>query len=295
MNIYFISPIGYYTKELFPTFIETFVSKGHSVVNDINAADVVFWDLFSWLGNFDIKVACDVINNKIPVVVFDAVDYGAMSKEKWWYHNGTRDDAWHEIIMECKTVYFMRKMDKTVSYPSWVYPYEVCYYKDHDFKPVSKEELFNRPFDICLIANTSPTRVNVVNGLKDHFKCDFILGEERLPHEAWLNRHRLSKFFISADGGGFSDERAQQLFSVSPMIKQINNQLVLNDFISGVDCIKIDEHPSREDILELSNILNNKDKLYSIYLKGIDRMKTYFSEEYRANYILETLKKAGIC
>lgn len=294
MRIYFISPIGLKTPNLFDSFIPTFIQQGHSIVEDVKDSNCVFWDLFSWLGNFDIKYLCDVINNKIPVVFFDAVDYGAMSKEKWWYFNKAKD-AWHEIINNCVTTCFMRKMDKTLDFPNWVQPYEVCYYKDHDFKPVSKEELFKRPFDICLIANTSPTRVNVVNGLKDHFKCDFILGEERLSHEAWLNRHRLSKFFISADGGGFSDERAQQLFSISPMIKQINNQLVLNDFISGVDCIKIDEHPSREDILELSNILNNKDKLYSIYLKGIERMKTYFSEEFRANYILETLKKEGIC
>lgn len=294
MRIFFLSPIGCYTKELFLTFIETFVNNGHTIVSNIEEADTIFLDLFSGLGNYDHSLVNYTRDHRLPCIIFDATDYGAMSKEIFYVNSIAH------LKIKCKIIYFMRKMDKTISYPSWIYPYEVCYYKDHDFKPISKEELFNRPVDITFIGNQSPTRNNVCNGLINHFKCDFILGEERLEHEGWLNRHRLSKFFISADGGGYTDERAQQLFSIAPMIKQRNNQLVLNDFEDVYECVKVGDYEGNGTIsaLDISNIglvISNQNWLYDMYLKGIHKMKTYFSEEFRANYILETLKKEGVC
>lgn len=288
MKIYFISPIGMKTPMLFDTFIPTFESKGHTIVSDIKECSVVFIDLCSFLGKFETEEWSYTWKNKIPVVFFDATDYGAMSKEVF------KPSFLEYFFSNCKIVYFMRKMDKTIKYPLWVFPYEIIQYPDHDFTPVSKEELFNRPYDICFIGNTSPTRENVCNGLRCHFKCDFVLGQPRIEHEEWLNRHRNSKLFLVADGGGFNDERAYQLITISTLLKQDNNQLVLNDFEDVVDCIKVNEYPTRFDIEDLQLILSESHTLYSIYLNGIKKMKKYYNPEYRANYILNVLKENGI-
>lgn len=302
MKIYFISPIGYVTPDLFSSFIPTFESKGHTIVNDVKDADVVFFDLHSRLGGYNWEVLNVVIEKEISVVFWDAWDYGGCQDEtsQWFGFNLVRgiEGSWTNFFIyaleKCKVVYFMRKMDKTLDYPSWVYPYELCYYKDHDFEPVSKEELFNRPNDICFIGNTSPTRENVIKDLKDHFKCDFSLGQERLPHEEWLNRHRQSKMFLEACGGGFGSERPYQLITIAPMLRVHSNHLIHEDFLDGEDCWEINEIPSEVNIESLKFLLNSQ-VLYQIYLKGIERMKTYFNEEYRANYILSVLKQEGIC
>jgi hypothetical protein len=40
--------------------------------------------------------------------------------------------------------------------------------------------------------------------------------------------------------------------------------------------------------------LNDKERLYEIYLKGIERIHKYFNAEYRAKYILEILEENNI-
>lgn len=301
MKIFFISPIGFKTPNLFDSFEKTFQDKGHSIVTDIKDADVIFFDMFSGLGTYDEYILDKALDKEVPIICFDATDFGAMSKEKWFlddsvYNDKSQDKKFVRAVIynEIAVVYFMRKMDKTKKYCPFVYPYELCYYKDHDFKPVSKEELFNRPNDICFIGNTSPTRENVINGLKDYFKCDFSLGQERIPHEEWLNRHRQSKMFLEACGGGFGSERPYQLITIAPMLRVHSNHLIHEDFLDGEDCWEINEIPSEVNIESLKFLLNSQ-VLYQIYLAGIERMKTYFNEEYRANYILSVLKQEGIC
>lgn len=288
MRIYFISPINSETKELFPTFIPTFESKGHSVVTNWEDADVAFIDLFSYLNfNWPLElVKCWEKN--IPLIYWDARDYGAMSKEVFPMQ------AIHIAAAERKIIYFVRKMDKTVTYPKCCYPYELTQYPGHEFEPTTKEELFNRPIEICFIGNKSDSRVSVTNGLKDYFKCDFVIAQPRLEHDVWLNRHRQSKLFLVADGAGFNDERAYQLIYISALLKQRNNQLVINDFEDGIDCIKSHEYPNGLDIENIKYVLNEPDLLYEIYLKGIEKMKTYFNAEYRSLYILKILSDNGI-
>ena len=290
-KFYFISPVGKTTPMLFDTFIETFKNEGHEIVDNVNDADIVFLDWYSGLGNSPANIMSYVLENKMPIVVFDATDFGAMSKEKW------NHSKWILLNTNNELVYFMRKMDKTKHYPAWVHPYELIQYPDHDFQPVTKDELFNRPYDICFIGNTSPTRASLLTGLMKYkcfnIDCQFITGE-RIPHDQWLERHRKAKLFISACGGGFSDERKFQLIDISPMLRNRSNHLVLNDFIDKEDCLEVNENPTQADVEKILSVLNDQDKLYSIYIKGIDKMHKYYNENYRAKYILSILKQDHI-
>jgi len=285
MRIKYINPVGRRTPDLFNTFEETFLKAGHSVTCDVKEADIIFWDWFSGLGNFDSNVIGYVLEKKLPIVVFDMTDFGAMSKERWNAHK------WILLNENNKLVYFMRKMIKNVPYPKWVYPFEVCMYPDHNFEPTTKEELFNRPYDICFIGNTSPTRESVCNELSKHFKCDFILGQPRIEHDEWLRRHRQAKFFLSADGGGFSDERPYQLIRIAPMIKNRNDHLQLNPFQDATKCIEVNEVPHPIEIANIKMVLNDKNWLYSMYLNGVRHMGKYYNFQYRAEYILTTIKQ----
>lgn len=296
MKVYLISPIGKSTPLLFGTF-------NFERTEDINEADVVFFDYYSGLGSYNYDEINRVAAAKKKVSVFDATDFGAMSKEAWFMNQeGTHDTLGQSFIRNAShynnLIYFMRKMDKTVTYPSWVYPYELLMYDTHKFEPTTKEELYSRYYDFCFIGNTSPTRSNLITGLMKYgcFKIDCEFNHtERIPHEEWLNRHRKAKFFISACGGGFSDERKFQLTTIAPMLRNKSNHLVLNDFIDKEDCIEVKEHPDEYDIQKILSVLNDADKLYNIYIKGIEKMKAYYNAEYRANYILETLKQNGVC
>lgn len=116
----------------------------------------------------------------------------------------------------------------------------------------------------------------------------------KLPHDEWISRARRSKMFLSADGGGYNDERSYQLIYTATLLKQDNNQIVLHDFRDGIECLKISETPSQIDIENVKAALCNKERLYSIYLKGIERTGRYFNPSYRAQYILDTLKNNGI-
>lgn len=291
MRIKFISPIGHTTPMLFETFVPTFESKGHSIVDDVDDADIVFIDLHSRLFDYDEK---ELWGAKTKQRIFvDMWDYGGCEDgthifpyieheqlKSYLFYTFTNEDIW-----------FVRKLDKTKTIPPKTYPIELCLYPDHDFEPTTAEELFNRPNDICFIGNTSPTRENVCYELSKHFKCDFVLGQPRIDHESWLNRARQAKMFLTADGGGFSDERPYQLITIAAMVKQRNNQLVLNDFVDGIDCIKVNEQLDVCEYISLKMALEDATLLHKIYLNGIEHMKKYYTFEYRANMILETIQK----
>ncbi len=287
MKIIYISPEGVISPMLFDTFKQTFAKNGIEETKNFYDADICFMDLYSNLKPFDDTVGSILKSNNIPLVMFDATDYGGMSKERF----DEKHYNWHN----CKKIVFIRKMDKTVKYPEYIYPYELIMYPDHVFEPVSKEELFNRPVDICFIGNISPTRLNVTNGLKDNFICDFVLGEERIPHNDWLNRAMDAKMFLTSDGGGFGDERPYQLMYISPMVRQRNDQLIIHNFRDGLECIEVSENPTTQEIKILKDVLSDADMLYDIYLAGIKRMEKYFNADYRTNYILEILKKNEVC
>lgn len=312
MKIKFISPIGLYTPDLFSSFIETFIQNGHTIVEDVTESDCCFFDLHTRTGKYNWTDLCYVIDKKLPVVVFDFWDYGGCEDEwsNWigkdnWYEvrkyqptHHWADFLYHVIENNNQLIFFVRKMEKNEDYKeAKVYPIELCMYKDCIFEPTSKIELFNRPYDIYFAGNISPARKKVYEALRyTDLKLDWHWTNEngKLPHDEWMSRARQSKMFLSADGGGLNDERAYQLIYCGVLLKQDNEQIVLHDFSGGVDCIKIPETPTEADIANIVMVLNDKDHLYSMYNKGIEKMRRYFNPNYRAQYILDTLKNNGI-
>jgi len=255
--------------------------------------------MYSGVGKYDEEVLRFVDNETIQICVFDETDFGGMSKERWFYNRHNTEvlsyvQYWllRQIFNDKGIVYFMRKMDKTIKFPQWVYPYEKCIM--NDLPLANPDELFSRPVEISFLGNVSPQRISVCNELQRHFMCDFRLGQEKLPNDEWLQRHRNSKLFLTADGGGFSDERSQQLITISPMLRQKNNHLQANPFSDCVNCIEISEHPTQEEVSNIKSIISDKEYLYEIYEEGVAHMKTYYTKEARSLYILDILKQNGI-
>ncbi len=304
MIFYFISPIGAKSPGLYETFIDTFLAQGHTITDDINKASIVFFDLHSGYLPYDWDVLNVVLAKGLPVVIFDAHDYHGNSTTHWYYKSlvDYLENDWAKFIWEArikcsKFIWFMRKIQTDNDFPEWVYPYEYCLFPDHIFPLVSKEELNNRKYDICFIGAKSAKRESVIKGLADSgkFKIDCQFTEERIPHQNWIDRHRNAKFFLTSDGGGLSDERIYQLTSVSCMLRQRNNQLLVNDFTDAIECVKADATPSALDISNLGLVLSNENWLYDMYVRANAKLNTYYSWEWRANYALEILKLNGVC
>lgn len=296
MKVFTISPIGKTTPMLFDTIDSVF-----QIVGDINQADVVFFDMFSGLGNYDESVLFNVYMKDIPIVFFDESDYGGCEDgtDEWFGFNyfncGVGNPAkifYEEVVGLKKIIYFMRKMDKTKQFPPFVYPLDLLMYPDHDFRPTTADELFSRDMDFCFIGNTSPTRKNFINGLINCNKFNMIsyFPKDRISHDNWLKEHRKAKCYIESCGGGFGSERPFQLSSISVQLRNRTNQKFVVPPIDLVDCIEADENPTPEDIKKIQSVLENKELLYEIYLNGIERMKKYFNAEFRAKYILKVIQ-----
>lgn len=302
MKIYFISPVGRKSDRLYDTFEETFKAEGHEIVRNSLDADIVFYDLWCGWGEYNPVTISEVIRKKLPIIVFDFFDF---NDNVAWHGFTNFQNVKHEswalnllLFLDAGLVkaYFMRKMNKNMKYPAYVYPIEETQFKDHDFPPVSEDELFNRPNDVCFIGAESKERRAVIDELLKHpqIKVDYHFTKERIPHDEWLNRHRQAKFFLSADGGGFSDERSYQLITTSAFLRQTNNHYQLHPFKNGISCMDIEPSFAEVDIPNLKSILTDKGWLYNLYLSGIQHMKNYYSQGYRAKYILNILKENNI-
>jgi len=296
MKIYMLSPQSVPLNPcLFPTFRKTFHSNGHEFVDRISDCDVVFFDLHTRVADYN-EYEIDWLSNAIvPVVTFDEWDRGNMSKEVWPFPLTPQQELVDVFDSTLHTVHFCRLMDKKQAYPENLYPYE---------KPISYEEIihspdeiFNREYDICYIANQSPSRDAIAKALMEdkRLKCDILIGGKKLEFTDFLNRHKNAKLFISSGAGGFTDERVQCLFSVAGIIRERSDQVLLHDFVHQETCLRIDNPPTKEDLDAIFEVVNDKQKLYDIYKSGYHFVKKYYSEEYIATYILETLKKEGIC
>ncbi len=295
MKFYFISPIGQKSYLLFDTFEETFKANGHEIANNIEDATHVFYDIWCGFGSYDSEVIRKV--NDKPVYVFDFHDYNETTV--WpgfrnWEHLQYEEWAFHlkNFVGNGNVkAYFMRKISKTLTYPEWVHPIECIQYPDHDFPLTTPDELFSRPNDVCFIGTHSKERESVIIGLvSEGIKVDCQFTTERISHDEWLQRHRQAKFFLTADGGGYSDERAYQLITIAPMLKQNNSHFVKHPFVGTSHCMRVDKVPAVWDIRVLKETLTNKEALYKIYENGIHHMKKYYSAEARANYILTTIE-----
>jgi len=291
MKIYLLSPEAVPMNQvLFPTFIKTFESKGHSFVDRIEDCDVVFFDLHSRLSNYNQHSIDFILDNTFPVVTFDEWDRGNMSKDEWPYPLTEQQQDVFNIHWD-KKIHFCRLLDKTKTYPPNLHPYEKPVLYEEPI--LSKEDLFNRSYDVVFIANASPSREAIAKEMINdkRLKVHVSLGAEKIQFPVFVDWHKKGKLFVSSGAGGYSNERPQYLFSIAGMIQEETDQLLAHPFTDMENCIKINNPPTKKDMDKIYEVVNDKDKLYEIYRKNYDFMKTYYSEKAFANYILETSQK----
>jgi hypothetical protein len=313
MKICCVSPVGYSSPGLFETFPAPFHSAGHEIIPEsrVEQADVVFFDLHSGFAPYDEETKRRILSNGKPVVIFDAFDFwGAPGRPPaWqtfnWWEGKDIQTLWNQdwaifvknaYAQNLVKVHFVRKGQKSETYPRHVRPLNLCGYTDHNFPLTTKEELSSRYFDVCFIGASSPWRANFVCDLlaDKRIKVDYFWPVHRIEHPEWLDRHRQAKMFIEADGGGFGSERPYQLMRIAPMLKQKNDQLIHEDWTHQVDCLEFGNTWGRLSMAALDELIctvNDPDKLYDIYLKGAQRLEQHHSHEARANYVLNTLKE----
>lgn len=283
MNIKYISAKNQDNPHTFPTYRKTFELNGHTETDNANECTHCFIEVIDGITEYDQEALRIIKERNIPVICLDSREHGTMQNKRW------TPIEWLNPI-----IYFIRNTNKTETYPDNCYPLDWAYFDGCDYEPTTKEELFSRPYDVCLISVESPTRRSVINGLlKDgrlKVNFQFLDHTERLPYQQWVNEHRQAKFYISCDGGGFSNERPQQLFSVAAMLQNRNDYLPCNPFTDLLNCIEINEHPTKEDIGKVLEIVNDKHRLYEIYMDGVRHIKNFYSPESISNYVLSKIK-----
>jgi hypothetical protein len=273
--------------------METFIGRGHSFVDRIEDCDVVLFDLHTRIANYKQNDIDWVCQNRPKLATFDEWDRGNLSEDLWPYPlTGQQKDVfYHSYEAGGRQINFCRLLDKNISYSVKIFPYEKPILYEEPL--LSKDDLFNREFDIAYIANSAPSRDSIANALIEdgRLKCYISIGEKKIPFEEFVKQHKRAKFFISSAAGGYTDERCQCLFSVAAIIRQRTDQWLLHDFTHLDNCLRIDAPPIKEDLDTIVEIVNDKDRLYEIYLSGYNFMKTYYSKEYIAGNILETIEK----
>ena len=297
MKFYTLSPEGVPENQvLFPLLRPEFEKQGHSFTRKPYQADIILIDLHTRIADYNQDDVDYIIDSCKPICTWDEFDKGGMSSLKWPY---PITDQQSKIFMHIaqnniKAVHFCRLLDKTQKLPENLFPYEKSV--SYQEPPVSKEELFNREWDIVFIANHAPSRQLISDAINNdgRLKCLTMIGAEKISFEKFVEIHKTGKLFISSAAGGFTDERVQCLFSISGIIRQRTDQLVKDDFTHLENCLRIDSPPTKKDLDDIYEIVNNKDRLYEIYMNGYNFVKEHYSEQYFAQYYLDTMKKEGI-
>ena len=272
---------------------ETFRNNGHEFVDRIEDATCVLWDLHVRHTDYNWGDIQRLAKSDTKVAVWDEWDRGSLSKDIFPAPLTTQQFyLWGEI--KGRAIYFCRLLDKTHELPEKLFPYEKPIF--YEEPPLNKDDLFNRRYDVIFIANSAPSREAIGKALKDdkRLKCHVALGEQKIPFNIFVDWHKRGKLFISSSAGGFTDERVQCLFSIAGIIRQRTNQLVKDDFTHLENCLRIDSPPTKKDLDDIYEIVNNKDRLYEIYMNGYNFVKEHYSEQYFAQYYLDTMKKEGI-
>lgn len=273
---------------LFPNMVDTFVGNGHEFVSKIEDCDCVLMDLHSRINDYAQNDIDWILAKDIKVSTFDEWDRGNMSTDVWPNPLTQQQELVMNNILK-RSIHFCRLMDKSHIYRYPMFPYE---------KPISYEEpmltpdeLFNRKYDVVFIANQSPSRDRIAEALMNdgRLNCFISIGDEKRPFEEFLRIHKLGKLFVSSGAGGFTDERKQCLFSVAGLIQENHDQLLLHPFTHMDNCLMINNPPTQEDLNTIFEVVNDKEKLYGIYQRNYEFMKKYYSKEYIANNILETI------
>lgn len=275
---------------MFPTFTDTFNHYGHVFVGNPEQADIILLDLHTRIAEYKQSDIDYVVCSGKPVITFDEFDKGGMSDLDW---PDPLTEQQKKVMDYCiySGVHFCRLLNKTHTYPNNVYPYEkpILYQE----RKLSADDLFNREYDIVWIANTAPQREILAEALRKEkrLKCNIILGAKKIPYQDWISEHKKGKIYITCSAGGFSNECMQSLFSVSAMLREINDQLLLHPFTHLVNCLETNPIPTEQDLNTIVEVVNNKDKLYEIYLNGFNFVKSFYTEEYIAKDILDKIIK----
>lgn len=331
MTVTTIHPLGYERKphghhpDLFKELELHLKRLGHWVVpNDqIEHVNVLVFNSGIWAISDDTGKKEDVgkyspynwdilnyaLAKHIPVVFFDNFDYWGTptygctwcGKNDWHDMTKIQDQDYARFMYAasrpgvCRILYFMRKMQATgQTYPDWVHPLEYPLFDD--FPLVSKEELFARPYDVCLLANISWQRLTAAIDLyrDGRLKVDAQIIHKRLPHHEWVNRHRQAKLFIEADAS-MGSERPHRLMTVAPMLRVRSDHRIQFPRQDLVHQVEVGEHESgnisREDVDKILSVVRNPDLLYSIYVNGAEHMRKHYSIEAYCTYAREKIEQ----
>lgn len=293
MNVYILTPNSVLPNpHLFPQFVKTWAERGWHFVRSIEDAEIVLWDLHSRISGYDQRDIDWIVDKRVGLVGFDEWDRGGMSTEDFPFPLTSQQNEVFACLHKIKSIFFCRLMDKTKSYaPYKIFPYEKPIM--HEEPMYSKEELFNREYDITFIANSAPQRERIAKAFMDdgRLKCNISLGAQKIPLQKWVDEHRKAKFFMSCSGGGFTDERAQHLFSISAHLREATNQVRLEPYSDGINCIEVPDPPTKEQLDIIADVCSDKERLFSIYEAGYRFMKTYYSHKHIATNIAETVEK----
>lgn len=328
MNIVCIHPIGYelrphgHEPDMYAALKPYLEERGHRLIEDINLAHVILFDSEIWdLGSdgrsgvyspYDMRVLQVVIEKKLPIAFFDHFDYWGTPKYgcPWTGKNDWEQlpklnwnkQNWAGFMWQvsrpgmCKIIYFLRKMQaEGQTYPDWVFPLEYPLF-DYYLPLATKEQLFARPLDLCLLANESQQRVNAMNCLKadGRLKVDIQMMPVRISKEAWVDRHRQAKMFVECDAS-MGSERPQRLITIAPMLRVRSDHRIpfpRKDMVHQVVVGDYDGMISKEDVDKILSVTTNPDLLHSIYQQGYDHMAEHYSMGARCNYIIDKIEVA---
>lgn len=287
MNIIYISPVGGYNKNLFPYFYETFNANGHRWVTNVEEATHCFVEL-QIEGNKYPPEFDTLVERKIPIICFDSREYGEGRMEDW-------QPVWFD-----PNIYFIRNMRKYFKYPSNCYPFDWAVFRDTDFPPTTKEELFAREYDVAFLGTmSSKARENICIAIIKDGRLKFNYQDrdhtKRFPtYEQFLNEHRKAKLYLSCDGSGLTNERPMQLYSIAAMLKNKSHLRSANPYKDLINCIEINYDPTVEDIDKILHVVEDAEWLYDIYIGGINHARTHLSHDAVSNYVLKTLSGNNI-
>ncbi len=283
MNVIYQYPKNQLNPHLFPILKREFERQGILATTNPHEATHCFINILS--GNCEykddeIRIAQE---RGIPIIMLDCREYGSISGQDFHGHSLNPD------------IYFVRNFSEKALKVQNAYPFDWPYFQGCDYEPTTKEELFNREFDVALFSVEAPIRKSIIDAIiKDgrlKVNHQFLDHTQRLPYEQWVNEHRKAKLYISADGGGYTNERPNQLFSVAAMLKNKSPHQAAHPFEDGINCIEINPEPTKEDIDKILDVIENKEWLYDIYMAGIEHTKKYLSPEGLSNYVLKIINE----
>lgn len=262
------------------------------VVDEVTDADLVFMDMGcrdGWYSGTDVY---DAVDKKIPFVFFDTWFYGGMSNDKPPHLNYELKIGLNMVKMAAiNHIFFIRDAEKN-AIPQNAFPINRVFQDNYAYPVLNPSDIESRPYDLCFVGKLSTQRANLITGLMKyktlHVNCEFTSS---LSESEWIERHKCAKLFIEADGRGFGSERPFKLSFIAPQLRQINNQIRVNDFVNMEDCVEVNEHPTDKDVENILSVLNDADKLYHLYLNGIKKLKEHYSENKRAEYVMSIIEK----